>query len=380
MITPPRPKPIDIGPVRASPMTRFREQQGVVQWYWRARRKGIRDDVWSGWATREQAQVILAAKVTRGLPAPASAIARGPVSTFGELFDRWFARQKERPDLAPKTVDHYDKAARHLVAWLRDTSVQHLDRDTIERYRDNRLREGASPRLLVQELRVWSMAWRWGNEAAMVPARSFPRVVVKVEGFVLNHHTPDPADVRKVIEAATGDARLAIELLAVTGARVSEIADLRECDVEVDGKRVTLRLNGKTGTRSFPLPAELAARVRGRSTPNEDPVFARFGVPRCNALRTRLARACRRAKVKVFTPHGLRRMVVDRMLRAGVDPATAASLTGHSVVVMLRHYRQVSEVDREAAVRRASLATFPVEDNVVEGPWEGTSPAGAGTI
>jgi hypothetical protein len=28
--------------------------------------------------------------------------------------------------------------------------------------------------------------------------------------------------------------------------------------------------------------------------------------------------------VKAFTPHGLRLMVVDRMLRAGVDPATAA--------------------------------------------------------
>lgn len=54
-------------------------------------------------------------------------------------------------------------------------------------------------------------------------------------------------------------------------------------------------------------------------------------------------------------------MVVDRMLRAGVDPATAASLTGHSVVVMSRFYRQVTEADREAAVARAALAAFPDE-------------------
>ncbi len=58
-------------------------------------------------------------------------------------------------------------------------------------------------------------------------------------------------------------------------------------------------------------------------------------------------------------PHGLRRMVVARMLRAGVDPATAASLTGHSVVVMLRFYQQVTEADREAAVAKAALAAFP---------------------
>jgi integrase len=59
-----------------------------------------------------------------------------------------------------------------------------------------------------------------------------------------------------------------------------------------------------------------------------------------------------------LTPHGLRRMVVDRMLRAGVDPATAASLTGHSVVVMLRFYRQVTEADRKAAVAKAALAAL----------------------
>jgi hypothetical protein len=66
-------------------------------------------------------------------------------------------------------------------------------------------------------------------------------------------------------------------------------------------------------------------------------------------------------------------MVVDRMLRAGVDPATAASLTGHSVVVMLRYYRLVTEVDREAAVTQAALASFPSAD----GPNATSSPASA---
>jgi len=42
-----RPKPIEIGPVRASPMNRSREQDGVLRWYWRARRKGIRDLEWA---------------------------------------------------------------------------------------------------------------------------------------------------------------------------------------------------------------------------------------------------------------------------------------------------------------------------------------------
>ena len=57
-----------------------------------------------------------------------------------------------------------------------------------------------------------------------------------------------------------------------------------------------------------------------------------------------------------FTPHGLRRMVVSRLMRARVDPGTAAVLTGHSVQVMLRHYyQQITDDDRRAAVEQANL-------------------------
>ncbi len=370
-----RPKSVEIGPIRASPMNRSRESAAGTQWYWRARRKGIRDLVWSGWATREQAQVMLADRVVRGLPAPESTVARGPVTTLGELFDRWYARQAERADLSPRTVDHYEKACRHLVAWLREVEVHRMDRDIAERYRDHRLRERASPRVVVQEFRVWSMAWRWGSQGVMVPARPFPRVVVKVEGYVLNHHTPTPVDVARVLGATNGESHLAIQLLAVTGARVAEIANLRRCDIEVDGNRVQLRLTGKTGTRRFPLPEVIGHEVLARAGSDESPAFPTLGLPRDQAVRSRLARACRRAGVKAFTPHGLRRMVVDRMLRAGVDPATAASLTGHSVVVMLRFYRQVTEADREAAVAKAALAAFPEIRTEVHGEESRSSEA-----
>ena len=46
------------------------------------------------------------------------------------------------------------------------------------------------------------------------------------------------------------------------------------------------------------------------------------------------------------------------MARAGVDVATAASVTGHSVEVMLRKYRDVTAEDRRAAVRAAGLGSL----------------------
>ena len=59
-------------------------------------------------------------------------------------------------------------------------------------------------------------------------------------------------------------------------------------------------------------------------------------------------------------------MVVDELARAGVDVATAASLSGHSVEVMLRIYRGVSDADRVAAVAAAELGNLSVHGNVVE--------------
>lgn len=96
-------------------------------------------------------------------------------------------------------------------------------------------------------------------------------------------------------------------------------------------------------------------------------------------VRDRLRRACKAADVPVFTPHGLRRLVVDRMARGGVDVATAASLTGHSVEVMLRYYRQVSDEDRRRAVVAAGLGHFPSRGEVIEGPWETASATGTGS-
>jgi hypothetical protein len=48
-------------------------------------------------------------------------------------------------------------------------------------------------------------------------------------------------------------------------------------------------------------------------------------------------------------------MVVRRLLKAGVDPGTAASLTGHSVQVMLRYYQEIDDEDRREAAEQAGL-------------------------
>lgn len=104
-----------------------------------------------------------------------------------------------------------------------------------------------------------------------------------------------------VLDALTGWGRMAVILLYATGARPGEGRDMLWRDASL-------------------TPGELRLS----------------GVPR-------------------FIPRGLRRAAVDAMARAGVDIATAASITGHSPAVMLKHYRTVSSADRRRAVLDAGL-------------------------
>jgi integrase len=63
------------------------------------------------------------------------------------------------------------------------------------------------------------------------------------------------------------------------------------------------------------------------------------------------AKCLKAAKIEQrFTPHGMRRSFNDHLRRAGVDPVTAKSLTGHVTEGMREHYSTVRLDEKRAAV------------------------------
>lgn len=372
-----RPKPAELGPARLTAV-RGPHSDGSGRWYWRARTKGTdQRTVWTGWATRDAAMSAVAALVATGAPLGTTPKAT-PVDTVGDLLEVWMGHQRTRTGLKASTLKHYRNQARHLVGGLRDVRLQALDRRTVERYVSDRLREQEAkrgrraPRTVKQEVCILSMAWRFGTETGIAPDRAFPRVRVKVTGHVLNHRTPTAADVAAALTALPEQVKLVVRLLATTGARVGEVAALR-CNQYDPAARI-LTLDGKTGERPFPLPeplaSDLARNIEGRPA---GATIIDLGVQHVEQKVGReLGRACRKAGVPPFTPHGLRRLVVDRLARAGVDVGTAAALLGHSPAVMLQHYRAISDDDRLRAVAAARLGSLD-GGAVVEGPWKDRS-------
>lgn len=369
-----RPKPVEVGPLSARAVKRY-PRKGKPYYvredgraYWQARSRSSRATVWSGWANRDEVAETMARLVSKGLVD--SERAGGPpgrVANVGELLGAWVDEQRRRlkrprshGGIAQSTCDFYEKAGRHLTAWLGEVVPAQLSIDHMAEYAEARLvDEGASPRLVHSELARLRQAWTWGAEHMLVPDRRLPKYHIKIDEreFCINHRTPSPDEAELAIACAHDEPKLALQLLAMTGARVSEVCHLAAADV--DPFHGTLRLVGKTGPRWFPLrraePAlfdVLDNRARCRSP--EERLLVLRAHP-AEQVRSALRRACAAARIPRFTPHGLRRMVVNRLIDAGIDVSTAAALTGHSVEVMLRYYRKPTPAGLGDAVARAGL-------------------------
>ncbi len=373
-----RPKNIKLGWLSARAVKRYPAKGASFyvredgRAYYQVRAAGSRATVHAGWATPDEIAEILGRLLAKGVPQaePERRSKPGLVRTVGELADLWVAAQHDRVllprargGISARTAAFYEKAARHHKAWLGEVSVRSLSKVHQEDYAHARLvKEGASPRLVQSELARLRQAWRWGLAEELLPERVLPvyRIAVDEKEFVICHRTPRPAEVEAVLGHVRGEPGLAIRVLAVTGARVGEACKLTAADL--DRFQGTVRLGEKTTPRWFPLERsdpvlfqELSRRARAR------PLDARLLDLHQHAreqVRNRLRRACASAGVPRFTPHGLRRMVVNRLIDAGVDAATAASLTGHSVEVMLRFYREPTPRGLADAVARADLGSF----------------------
>lgn len=353
-----RPKKVVIGKVRALPR---RGPRDGGEWYWQAvvYEGGAERTVWTGWATPADAEVILAKLVAEDRVDVPRASSPAEIETLRDLMECWVAVQEARPDLSPRTVVGYRNNARHVTASLSDVRLDRSDASTVERYRDERLRAGASSGTVKAELGVLHMAWTWGRQVGACPARDLPRVALKVKP-ARDRYTPPPGDVLAVLDQLDGWPRLAVVLMMGTGARIREIASLRWADINVDARTISIR-ESKTRPRTIPVAADVMAELQGFGPGRAD--VGLFGVlPETvmGQMRARyLPRACEKAGVRRFTPHGLRRAAVDRFARSGVDIGTAAAYLGHSPKVMLHHYRQATADDLRDAIEMSGLGTRP---------------------
>ena len=348
-----RPTPVGLPGIRARVVRGPREDG---RWYWRIERSSTADKsvLECVWATSAEASKRVAELLAAGGARPEPAAA-AELSTVDELLGAYIAHLEDtRPDLAASTLVSYRHRRRQIWrAGLGDIRLVRIHAADVDTMRASLLRRHA-PQTVLGQLVHLASAWRWARREGLVPDRDF--AVPKIKVPIRLRHTPSAAEIEAVLgELEHPWERLAVQLLWSTGCRIGEVAALTWSQIDLG--RGELAVAGKTGPRRIPLGASAMQALR-------EARIASAGAARLlsvtegtcrRQLAVSIERACTALGQTVWTPHALRRAAVDALARSGVDVATAAALLGHSPLVMLRHYRQVSPDDLRAAVERARL-------------------------
>ncbi len=372
---PKRPKTVTIGSRVKVRAIRGPHADDGARWYWRAERYDPdtrkRETLWTGWASRADAEALVT-RLAADAPREARRVDSSQIATVRDLLECWLWHVENvggrKGPVKPSSLRIYTYGARRLLGALADVRVDRLTVPVVSDYRDARLRDDTAPATVASELRVLGHAYRWWADRSPRPLPPFPRVTVKERG-VRNRYTPSRGEALAVLGHLDGWAYVAGVLLFATGARPGEVRDLTWD--RLDLTRGEAHLDGKTGPRTVPLGPDVvrvldrwrSERAEASGGGSADTVLGLTVLSFNSYFGPRLLRsACEAAGVPVFTPYGLRRAAVNAMARAGVDVATAASVTGHSVEVMLRKYREVTDEDRRAAVRAAGLGSLSSGD------------------
>lgn len=174
--------------------------------------------------------------------------------------------------------------------------------------------------------------------------------------------------VRLIMESASSDARehAMLGLLYDSGARVSEVADARRCDLRLSAP-ATIRLEGKRKVRVVPIcdqVAEIAAAYLDSTAGEPDsPLFVnrsgkaigRAGIAHVLKKHAAAAHEADPLIVPPTThPHALRHSKAVHLVEAGVNIIYIRDFMGHSSVKTTEIYAKISSKSKQEALEKAA--------------------------
>jgi integrase len=208
-------------------------------------------------AARRKAAELLAEALNGGDPSADRKAAGITVADLGERYLREHAATKKKPSSA---ASDRRNLRRHVLPTLGNSPIAAVTRSDVARlHHALRKTPGAANRVVALLSKMMSLAEQWGlRPDGSNPCRHVQRYAERrIERFLSTAELARLGETLSELEAAGAEPApviAAIRLLILTGARRSEILNLRWEDV--DFERGALRLpDSKTGPKSIPLNA-----------------------------------------------------------------------------------------------------------------------------
>jgi len=279
-------------------------------------------------------------------------------TTFGDLFEDWFARHAE-PMLARAETDRIIYRC-HIEGGFSKRRIVDLRRIEIGRFRDKVARE-ASPLTSNSVVDLINRVLNWAVDEGIIevnPAARLRKVGIKRprERVLSEADMPKFWSALAAMETMTGEhmaraekgrmlspaTRSILRLLLLTGQRRSEVVEARKLEFELDGSEPVWTIPGaRTKNRllhRLPLCPMAAAEFRRAiaASPEESPFV--FPSPEDPLMRPISAEAVTRAmarmvaemKIPTVSPHDLRRTVGTEMAKLGLPVHVRSLVLNHS--------------------------------------------------
>jgi site-specific recombinase XerD len=295
---------------------------------------------------------------------------RSQSNDFAALLQRFFVeRLIQQRNASPRTVESYRDSFRLLLSFAQQTlhkppvmlTLEDLDPvlitgflDHLETARGNCVRSRNARLAAIHAFYryvslQYPQALRLAQQVLAIPVKRFEKPLL---GFL-------SIEEMRAVLAAPDTSRWAgqrdqvmFALLYNTGARVSELINIRVQDVQLDTRPSSVRLHGKgRKQRTIPLWQETAGRVRNwvkeQALKPEQLLFAnRFGNKLTRAaVAARMALAvvaatkcCPQLRGRHITCHTVRHATAMHLLQGGVDITVMALWLGHESPVTTHGY------------------------------------------
>ena len=249
-----------------------------------------------------------------------------------------FLADRQHRGLSSRTLDFYQGYLDRICAALK---LGEATRSDIQSFLTNL---SCSPGGKQAYLRAVRAFYFWAEETGLIRENPCRRLRIKVPKPL--RRTVALSDLPVLLAACEGTRdRLVISLLADTGLRRSELAQVKLSDIDLDSS--IIRVWGKGAkervVRYGPSTAALLNRhLQEQSTPD-----TLLGL-NANGIATMLRRLGASTGIKC-NPHSLRRTFATESIRNGMNVFHVQSLLGHSSLTMTRIYAE--QVNSEDAVK-----------------------------
>jgi integrase len=269
-----------------------------------------------------------------------------------ELWEPYRRDQEINKRKAKSTKGRWVLHLEPFFGWRRVVSV---GTDELDKYVDERMKEGAANATINREMALLRKMFRLGHFAKPQKVVSLPKFPHLTEdnvrlGFL------EPEQFTKMAAAATQLwLRAMLEIFHTYGWRRREVVSMRVRQVDFAADVITLPVGSTKNKKGREVPMTATVRtllaecVRGKQP--DDFLFTRNGRP-VRDFRDSWSVLCDAAGAPGLLVHDMRRTAVRNLRRAGVDESVIMTISGHKTASVFKRYNIVDSRDRREALAK----------------------------